>query len=184
MLMFGFAYNNNTIIVKQGWRNRCHENKKILIDDINHILKKYEPQYGMIKADKLPMDALRVLLLTEGPYHPAWGPEGNRNYHYLAVKLEYHWISLSFLMGDSEFIFSLVYLALSIQGSFQSPVFYSFQLLDVIVSVAWYDLLEPIARPVQRRPLCHQELRPALIHSAARLHPAVHLLGLRVHLCF
>lgn len=87
------------------------------------------------------MNALRVLLLTEGPYHPAWGSEGSRDYRYLAILLEYHWISLSFLMANFEFVFQLAYLAFSVQGSFQSPVFYSFQLLDVIVSIRIFNLI-------------------------------------------
>lgn len=97
-----------------------------MIDDITHILKKYEPTYGSIKAENLPMDALRVLLLTEGPYHPAWGGEGKQNFRYTAIWIEYCWVSLSFLMGNGEFLFALVYLTLSVQGSIQSPVFYSF----------------------------------------------------------
>lgn len=54
------------------------------------------------------------MLLTEGPYHPAWGPEGKRNYIYAAVQFEYIWISLSFLMENSDFVFNLVYLAFSV----------------------------------------------------------------------
>jgi hypothetical protein len=64
------------------------------------------------------MNALRVLLLTEGPYHSAWGEEGRRNYRYLAIYIEYHWISLSFLMSTFDFVFALAYLAFSVQGSF------------------------------------------------------------------
>lgn len=105
-----------------------------MIDDVTHILNNYQPEFGDFKAESLPINALRVLLLTEGPYHAAWGAEGRRDYRFLAVLLEYHWISLSFLMANFDFVFSLAYLAFSVQGSFQSPVFYSFQLLDVIVS--------------------------------------------------
>ena len=87
------------------------------------------------------MDALRVLLLTEGPYHTAWGPEGYESYRFMAIWLEVQWISLSFLMANYEFVFSLFYLALSVQGSFQSPLFYSFQLLDVIVSTLIHNFI-------------------------------------------
>lgn len=51
------------------------------------------------------MNALRVLLLTEGPYHPAWGAEGNRNYGYMAIVFEVNWISLSFLVANYDFVF-------------------------------------------------------------------------------
>jgi hypothetical protein len=45
---------------------------------------------------------------------------------------EYYWISLSFLISNGEFIFTVMYFVFSMQGLFQSPVFYSFHLLDVI----------------------------------------------------
>ena len=45
---------------------------------------------------------------------------------------EYYWNSLSFLISDGEFIFMIMYFIFSIQGLLQSPVFYSFHLLDVI----------------------------------------------------
>ena len=60
------------------------------------------------------MDAMRVLLLTQGPFHPAWGPDASRDYRYLAIYFEYYWISLSFLMANFEFLFALAYLALSV----------------------------------------------------------------------
>merc|ERR1712216_597045 len=45
---------------------------------------------------------------------------------------EYYWISLTFLISSNEFIFNVMYFVFSIQGLLQSPVFYSFHLLDVI----------------------------------------------------
>lgn len=41
MLLFGFAYNNTDIIVKQGWREKVAANKKLMTDDITHVLNKY-----------------------------------------------------------------------------------------------------------------------------------------------
>lgn len=48
LLLVGFSYNNNSIIVQQGWRTKTEANKKDLIDDITHILNKYQPKYGEI----------------------------------------------------------------------------------------------------------------------------------------
>ena len=39
---------------------------------------------------------------------------------------------MSFIMQNSEFLFAVVYLAFSVQGSIQSPIFYSFHLTDVV----------------------------------------------------
>jgi inositol 1,4,5-triphosphate receptor type 1 len=50
----------------------------------------------------------------------------------MALAFEYYWISLSFLISNGEFIFFVIYYVFSVQGLIQSPVFYSFHLLDVI----------------------------------------------------
>ena len=156
-----------------------------MIDDITHILKKYEPTYGALKAENLPMDALRVLLLTEGPYHPAWGAEGSRSFRYSAISLEYYWISISFLVGSYDFLFAVVYLAISVQGSIQSPVFYSFHLLDVIVSNTLKDLtgiLESLTRSHECRSICNDELRLIDDDGFAGCNHVVHLFSLCLHL--
>ena len=90
-----------------------------------------------MKAKDLPLQAARILLLTEGPYVAEFYEDREmtkRNFGYTAVDFEYKWICLSFLMQNGEFIFILIYLAFSLQGLFQSPIFYSFHLLDVVVS--------------------------------------------------
>ena len=58
--------------------------------------------------------------------------EGKFNFHHNALKFEYYWVSLSNLINCGGFIFAVQYLAFSLQGLLQSPVFYAFHLLDVI----------------------------------------------------
>lgn len=87
-------------------------------NDIKTILLPCEPPYGEIVATNLPIQAARVLLLTEGPYHKAFMCDGQKNFGYKAVEFEYKWISLSFLMQDSDFIFIIIYLVNSLQGLF------------------------------------------------------------------
>lgn len=133
-LLIGFCLNKINIIVKSGWRKKTAENKQKLQNDIKYILKPLEPPFGEMKAKDLPLQAARILLLTEGPYHPAFYEEGSRNFGYSAVDFEYKWICLSFLMQDGGFVSILIIFTLSLQGLYQSPIFYSLHLLDVIVS--------------------------------------------------
>ncbi len=134
LLWMGFLLNKTNIIIKSGWRAKTQENLKHLSSDVKFILKPLEPAFGEIRAKELPIQAVRVLLLTEGPYHPAFYEKGERNFVFWAVEFEYKWICLSLMMQNGEFVFILLYLAFSLQGIFQSPLFYSFHLLDVIVS--------------------------------------------------
>ena len=48
------------------------------------------------------------------------------------MDFEYYWISLTFLISNNTFLFNVMYFVFSIQGLLQSPVFYSFHLVDVI----------------------------------------------------
>ena len=57
---------------------------------------------------------------------------GKYDFYYNAVRFEYYWVSLSTLINNGSFVFSLQYLVISLQGLLQSPVFYSFHLLDLI----------------------------------------------------
>ena len=57
-----------------------------MVNDIKHILKPLEPAYGELKVRDLPLQAARVLLLTEGPYVKAFEDEqGNQSFGYAAV---------------------------------------------------------------------------------------------------
>jgi len=71
-LLIGFCLNRINIIVKSGWREKTELNKERLKDEVKYVLSKCEPPFGEIKAKDLPMQAARVLLLTEGPYHQAF----------------------------------------------------------------------------------------------------------------
>lgn len=70
----------------------------------------------------------------EGPYSPVFYNDvtGQRNFGGISMKFEYYWVSLTFLISNGDFIFNVMYFVFSIQGLLQSPVFYSFHLLDVV----------------------------------------------------
>jgi len=58
-----------------------------------------KPPYGDFRAHDLPVDACRILLLTEGPYHPAFvDNDGKVNFVYYSLDLEQKWISFCFLL--------------------------------------------------------------------------------------
>ena len=130
-----------------------------------------------------------MLLLTEGPYHQAFIDDKTKkmNFVYTALDFEFRWISLSFLMQNGTFIFNLMYLAFSLQGLFQSPIFYSFHLLDMIVSTtaslfSFCSLSESIPAATERYQECHEERLPALHDGNAGLDLHIHLLDYRIHL--
>lgn len=82
----------------------------------------------------LSISQLRLVLQIEGPYSPVFFNDltNERNLGGISMKFEYYWISLSHLISNGETIFNVMYFVFSIQGLLQSPVFYSFHLLDVV----------------------------------------------------
>ena len=86
-----------------------------------------------MKAKDLDIGDARLVLQIEGPNSDKFiNEDGSRSFVYAAVAFEYYWISLAHLIKNGAFIFSVQYLAFSLQGSLQSPVFYSFHLLDIV----------------------------------------------------
>ena len=113
-LLVGFCQNRINIIVKSGWREKTDKNRTDMAYEVQNILKPCEPPFGELCATNLPIQAARVLLLTEGPYHKAFWKDGKYNFGYKAVEFEYKWVSLSFLMQDGDFIFNIIYLVNSL----------------------------------------------------------------------
>jgi hypothetical protein len=97
-LLIGFCVNRISIILKSGWRKKQIENKITLKNDVRFILNPLHPPFGGLNVDDLPLPAVRTLLLTEGPEHPAFYKNGKRSFKFAAVEFEYKWICLSFLM--------------------------------------------------------------------------------------
>lgn len=87
-----------------------------------------------LTIENLDIGQARMVLQVEGPTSAVFVnvETKERNFGSKALKFEYYWISLSYLISDGEFIFFVIYYVFSIQGLIQSPVFYSVHLLDVI----------------------------------------------------
>ena len=172
-------------MVRSGWRAKTEENRNVLTNDIKYVLKPLEPPYGELRGKDLPLQATRILLLTEGPYTSAFKDGPGMNFGYSAVAFEYKWICLSFLMQEGDFVFCIVYLAFSLQGLFQSPIFYSFHLLDLVVSTSLLFLVNSVyfiesLSPASKCDLeCNAERQPAADDGHARRHHYLHLLCCR-----
>ena len=96
--------------------------------------------YSSIKAGDLSLLDARMILLTQGPDSKEFLVDDSedpnyRDFGHVILKLEYMWTCTSFVLGNGAVVFLIVYMALSLLGLFKSPVFYSMQLLDIVVSI-------------------------------------------------
>lgn len=82
-------------------------------------------------------------------------------------------------MQNGSFVFILIYLAFSLQGLYQSPIFYSFHLLDMIVSNFSFNphhFLEPFPLTPKRYQKCYLKRLPTAHDRHAGSHGHLHLL--------
>ena len=85
-------------------------------------------------ANELPLREARRILKYKGPDAEEFllDEEKGRDFGHFVVQLEYYSTSVLFLLMNRTFQYFLFYIALSFLGWRVSPIFYSFQLLDVI----------------------------------------------------
>jgi hypothetical protein len=91
--------------------------------------------YTVVKASSMSSTEARLLLLTSGPYSPEFEVEdepGAKDFGYVMVRLEYMWTCTTFIIANGKVLFLVIYMSMSLLGLFNSPVFYSMQLLDII----------------------------------------------------
>jgi len=74
--------------------------------------------FSELKARDLDIFTNRIVLQVEGPYSSVFWDEKTkkRNFGSFVLAFEYYWISLSYMMSDSEFIFQVIYYSFSVQG--------------------------------------------------------------------
>ena len=74
------------------------------------------------------------LLKTKGPNHKAFYKKGKRNFGNYYTKITFYWISILFMFQNAKFRFNAFYLIVSILALSNSYIFYSFQLVELIVN--------------------------------------------------
>ena len=117
-ILLGFCVNNRNLVIKEGWRKQCTNNQKTMSADLKKIDHKRETMTEF-KAHNLDIGEARLVLQLEGPNSSVFLYEDKEketirtDMHHLAVKFEYYWVSLAFLMKNGGFIFSIQYLAFS-----------------------------------------------------------------------
>ena len=131
-LLLGFCVNSRNLVIQEGWRKRIDENQFELRADRKRIEEIFEKDDTIQRAGDLDIGDARLWLQIQGPYAELFMSDGKRSFGHTAVAFEYYWISLSHLIKNGNFIFSIQYLAFSLQGMLQSPVFYAFHLLDIV----------------------------------------------------
>ena len=142
MLLVGFFMNEVSLIVSRGWREKVVLNNYLRPNDVEFLKLLQEDMSGIIKIEKLSVSEARLILAMRGPESPIFtritidDEDGSitavRDFGFRAVKIEYYWVSLTFVISNGVFLFTNLYFIFSMQGLFQSPVFYSVHLLDVI----------------------------------------------------
>ena len=134
MLLVGFIVNSANLIVRAGWRERNATNEVEMVVEKKKLQSMRENSIVELKVQDLCIEDRRMVLQIEGPYSTLFYNEltGERNFGGITMVFEYYWISLTFLISNNNTLFNIMYFVFSIQGLIQSPVFYSFHLVDIV----------------------------------------------------
>ena len=83
----------------------------------------------------MSIEQTHTLLICNGPDANEFKTDvqGKRNFGNKFTAFEYHMMNLYFFIQDSMFVYYVLYFGISVLGFLSEPLFYSFQLLDVLV---------------------------------------------------
>ena len=134
-MLIGELYTRAHLIIKSGWRVYVELNRIKYQTLINNKKDQGGEGYTVVKAGEMSASDARLVLLTSGPYSPEFEVEDNpeaKDFGHVMVRLEYMWMCTAFVISNGKVLFLVIYMSLSLLGLFNSPVFYSMQLLDII----------------------------------------------------
>jgi hypothetical protein len=131
-LLIGQLITRAHLIIKSEWRAYVEQNR-IKYQNLLNSKKDEGESYSNIKAKDLSLLDARMILLTQGPDANDCEDPNKRDFGHVILRLEYLWSSFSFVLSNGTIMFLIIYAVLSVLGLFVSPIFYSMQLLDVIV---------------------------------------------------
>lgn len=131
-LLIGQLITRAHLIIKSGWRSYVERNRIKYQNLINSKKEGSEDSsYAVIKANSLSLLDARMLLLTQGPDAEEFivdeaPPDSNkRDFGHVILRIEYLWTCTSFVLGNGQVLFLIIYGCLSLLGLFQSPIFYA-----------------------------------------------------------
>jgi len=136
-LLIGQLITRAHLIIKSEWRAYVEQNR-IKYQNLLNSKKDEGESFSNIKAKDLSLLDARMILLTQGPDANEFMIDdcedpNKRDFGHVILRLEYLWSSFSFVLSNGTIMFLIIYAVLSVLGLFVSPIFYSMQLLDVIV---------------------------------------------------
>ena len=91
-----------------------------MLVEMKDLEKLRKEQLSELNVKEIGISACRMILQIEGPYSPVFYNEftRSRNFGHVSMLFEYYWISLTFLISNGEFIFTVMYFVFSMQGLF------------------------------------------------------------------
>ena len=130
LLLFLWLITNYSLLNQKYWRDYIKENR--VIDP--KIYKDLESRNTLsIKpARETSLREVRRILRIYGVEAREFNYYGRRNFGHLIVKLEYYWLSFTFILKNGTFRYFSTLIFLAVAGFVFSPAFYSFHLLDII----------------------------------------------------
>lgn len=125
LLVVFYIINRFQIVTKAAWRNLIRYNK---------LLYKVLPNHARLAIEEMSIEQTHLILMVNGPESIEFNLEkGTRNFGNFFTRMEYRIFNLYFFLQDRSFQYYILYFCISILGFLSDELFYSLQLLDVVV---------------------------------------------------
>ena len=121
---------NYSLLNKKYWREHIEENRAA--DPELFKLLESRNSLSIKSARETSLRDVRRILKFYGADSREFNYYGKRNFGHLIVKLEYYWLSFTFILKNGTFRYFTTLIFLAVAGFTFSPAFYSFHLLDII----------------------------------------------------
>ena len=125
LLVAFYIINRFQIVTKAKWRAFIKENKQ-----------RYRtmPNNDRLSVDEMSIEQTHLLLMVNGPESIEFNIDKEKvNFGNFFTRMEFRLINVYFFLQDRSFQYFVLYFGISILGFLSDELFYSLQLLDVIV---------------------------------------------------
>ena len=124
ILIFFYYLNRFDIVTKANWRTYVAQNSaRYAVMDND----------ARLTVNEMSIVQTHLILLCNGPDANEFNLEKKRNFGNRFTAMEFHLTNFYFFIQDSMFVYYVLYFGISVLGFLAEPLFYSFQLLDVLV---------------------------------------------------
>ena len=130
-MLISWLVMNFSLMNKKSWRDYI-QNNRTKVDPEKFKDLESRSKLSIKAAKELPLQEVRSLLSFYGKEAKEFNLNKKVEYGHLIVWIEYHWLSMNFIIQNGTFRYYCLLVLFAVFGFLLSPAFFSFHLLDIV----------------------------------------------------